>query len=180
MKRTVKLTERELKRMISESVKRVLKEHGRGNDWENRKEWGNFEDPLNVSQSIINDLRRLIPICRKILSSTWFKLFDKYGYHPTLAFQEMEEDGSVDSTGFSFESNNIKELINYAKNLKNERFAAGVAGFFFVDEVKDNAPKVIRELYNAMEDGFMKLSEWEQYEERMNNIVRRYVNNKRL
>jgi hypothetical protein len=44
MKKTVRLTENELKRMISESVKRVLKEHEMGNDWENSEEMRDFED----------------------------------------------------------------------------------------------------------------------------------------
>lgn len=42
MKRTVKLTERELKRMISESVRRVLKESYNGND----------EGPIELSTSV--------------------------------------------------------------------------------------------------------------------------------
>ena len=61
MKRTVKLTERELKRMISESVRRVLNE-GDAEDYEmdclRSEKWGDADEynPYDALSEIYNDI----------------------------------------------------------------------------------------------------------------------------
>ena len=65
MKRTIKLTESELRRMIAESVKRVLKEtedydwdglDQERKDWENLMSWRNKEEVDANDRVITNDL----------------------------------------------------------------------------------------------------------------------------
>ena len=63
MKKRIRLTESDLHRIVKESENRIILEHGRGNDWENREEMKNFQDPLLSKKNT----RYLIGNCKKIL-----------------------------------------------------------------------------------------------------------------
>ena len=186
---TLKLPESDLHRIIKESVNRIILEHGRGNDWDKREEMKNFQDPLLSKKN----RRGLISDCKKILGSPLFRLLEKYGFNPILSLQIT--DSSNGDISKSKDSNDLNELIAFCKENANIPTGFDIFGFLYADDkisyndwnklshreiaAKYGVPVVAVEILSEI-SGCINIEDYDYYEPKIDAIIRRYTNNKRL
>lgn len=189
MKKRIRLTESDLHRIVKESVNRIILEHGRGNDWDKREEMKNFQDPLLSKKNT----RYLIGNCKKILGSPLFRLLEKYGFNPILSLQIT--DSSNGDISKSKDSNDLNELIAFCKENANIPTGFDIFGFLYADDkisyndwnklshreiaAKYGVPVVAVEILSEI-SGCINIEDYDYYEPKIDAIIRRYTNNKRL
>lgn len=179
MKRNIRLTEQELKRIIGESVRTIIREHGYGNDLDKRDEWKNFQDPLvrksneMKSKSNLKRNKKLFNNIVAIEKSEWMRLLEKnnvqHSYH--MVSYVNEEDDSRYNYADEIEFATKEEALLFM--VENKELM--VRGFVYFDF--ENAPKnpMISSLESVVTDFF----NIEQYDE-IEADFRRQGNSKRV
>ena len=155
MKGIKRLTERMLNDIVSESVRRVLDEEGISSD----------------ANGVMDDLRRIVSPCRKILSSRWFSLLKKYQCNPVLSIQPYDgRDLCIDS--LIFDSDDIGELAAYATGLKDKSEVKGIRCFFYADCNEDEVPEIIYNIWGAAYCGCFNVEDYGYYEKMINKALK--------
>ncbi len=127
-------------------------------------------------------------ICKMMLSEKWFSLLQRYGCKPTFSVEPyilINNDAPLKVVDdLIFKSNNIEELFDYIRKLKDNGTVSGVELFLRAEQPSKNAPKPIHEIYNELFDDFGRrkgacnvFNYEEAHKPKMDYILRKYVNN---
>lgn len=175
--RKVRLKENDLRNIISESIRQMINEHGRGNDWNKRVEWNAFQDPLVIKSRQRNNTHSVRSLLQKIINSPWWKILRQNGCRPDFQCVITAFADEIDT----LDSNDIEEIMDFYEHYEDGRDFYTIHIYCHTDNIGDNVKNpAIENIIYAAGEGCFNIQDYDYFEPRINDVLKEYINKKRL